>query len=332
AVPSGAQIGAHRYYGGVKPVIGGPATTFTFSIIYTLPTTPAIHNVTIDGTDYPMTSQGAVTGGTAYQYSTTLGVGTHHYSFTFSDTVGTVTLPFNTAMPGPEVHPFTLTNMKAVATVLPGKRMRFSITYISPANLPPTLADVDIDGVPHALKSNGTTTWQTGVTFSYSTRALAVGLHYYRFRFDDGSGVAIYPGGEAPAVTPITLTKSGVSPTSGTTSTVFTFQTTYTDASGAAPTQASLYVDGVSHAIAYVSGAYTTGAIYQASLTLGAGSHTFFFVFSDAQSSWANPFAPNAFKGPNVGANAQPVPPGTIVGPSHDQDPDQLQSSADGDG
>ena len=48
--------------------------------------------------------------GVLYSYTTKLPVGIHSYSFTFSDTVGTVTLPFNGVYLGPEVHAFNLTN------------------------------------------------------------------------------------------------------------------------------------------------------------------------------------------------------------------------------
>lgn len=313
--------------------IGGPSTTFTYSIVYTLATTPAIHNVTIDGVDYAMTAQGPVTGGTLYQYSTTLPVGQHHYSFTFSDTSGTVTLPFNVAMPGPEVHPFALTAAKVSSASLPGHAATLTTTYVSSTNTAPTLTEVDIDGVAYVMHSNGSTNWQAGVPFSYTTTTLATGLHYYRFRFDDGTGVAVYEGREEPVVTPITLLHSSVTPTSGTTTTTFTFQTLYKNVAGTAPTQSALYVDGTAYTMTHVKGSYQKGALYQATLTLPAGTHSFYFVFSDGTNTWANPFAPKAYAGPSVGATAATIPPayppGTVVGPSHSQDPDQLNTGDD---
>jgi hypothetical protein len=64
-----------------------------------------------------------------------------------------------------------------------------------------------------------------------------------------------------------------------------------------------------------VSGSYSTGAVFQAQTTLPAGKHAFFFVFGDSLTSWADPFNPQVYAGPNVGANAQPVPAGTIIYP-----------------
>ncbi len=328
------KYGANGAHGGVQaaitPTIGSTSTAFKYYVIYTLSTTPTVHNVTIDGTNYPMTVLGPAQqgGGTIYQYSTKLGLGTHSFSFTFSDVTGTTTLPLNgVPFPGPEVHPFNVSGMAVKpGVVLPGSPVTFSATYRSPTNTPPVLAEVDVDGTAYALHPNGTN-YQKGVTYSYTTSSLITGQHYYRFRFDDGSGVAIYEGLEKPLVSPIALSNASVTPTSGTTSTVFTFQMKYMQAAGAAPVQAMLYVDNAGYPMTYVSGSYSTGALFQVQTTLPAGNHSFAFVFSDSQSSWADPFAPSLYAGPNVGANAQPVEAGTLIIPSHDVNPDVLEDS-----
>jgi hypothetical protein len=181
--------------------------------------------------------------------------------------------------------------------------------------------------------------YASGVSYTYTSATLAAGGHHARFQFDDGSGPATFDS-DSPTVTPVTLTGSGVSPSSGGTSTTFTFATTYTDAAGAAPTQAVLYVDGIAHPMRYVSGSYGSGAGYQASLTLPAGSHQFAFVFADASSSWADPLAPAVYAGPSVSAAAPagaqvqaPSGPPVVIAPSHDDDPDYpLPPDTDGDG
>ncbi len=306
--------------GVLNPAVGGPNTNYTFSIVYHLTTSPAIHNVTIDGTNYPMSNKGSAGGGgTLYQYTTKLGVGTHSFSFTFSDTTGTVTLPFHgVPFSGPEVHPFNVVTRAITQSALPSTLITYSIRYSSAANTPPTLVEVDIDGIPHAMKSSGGTNYQSGVNYTYTTSSLTVGEHYYRFRVDDGSGVAIYEGNVKPWITPIMLTGSAVTPTSGTSSTSFTFSTTYTNFNGNAPTQAMVYVDNVGYAMTLISGSYSTGALYQTTITLPAGNHTFYFVFADSNTSWADPFAPSIYAGPNVGANAQSVASGTIFGGIND--------------
>lgn len=309
----------------IQPPVGGVGTTYTYNIVYMLSGSPAVHNVTIDGVNHSMSPHGPFQGGgILYSYSTTLPVGNHHYTFNFSDTSGTVTLPFNgVPFPGPEVHAFNVTHIALKPTVtLPGTTMKFSAKYQSPTNTPPTVTEIDIDGASfQLLPPGGSLNYKNGVVYSYSTSSLSIGVHYTRFKFDDGSAVAIFEGATSPTVTPVLLSKSSVSPTTGTSSTRFTFSTTYQETSGAAPTSALLYVDTTAYPMTFISGNYTTGALFQVSTTLPGGKHTYSFVFSDASSSWADPFAPAVYAGPNVGVRAQQVAPGTILFPTDtDQD------------
>jgi len=71
------------------------------------------------------------------------------------------------------------------------------------------------------------------------------------------------------------------------------------------------------------------GALFQVKTTLPAGKHSFGFVFTDSLSSWVVPYAPALYAGPNVGANAAPVPSGTLIIPSHDQNPDVMNTGDD---
>lgn len=331
-VPSGS--GAN---GVVYPFDGTTATNFTYSIVYVPSGTPTVHNVTIDGATYAMINKGRTVGGTLWQYTTKLGVGPHTCTFTFSASSGAVTFPDNgVPFPVPTVHPFTLSKAKAPSQILPGKTVTFSAFYASPQGKAPTVAEVDLDGVRHAMTASGSN-YTSGVTYTYTTTAPGTGVHNTRFRFDDGSGAWII-NYDQPVVTPITLTGSGVSPTSGTPSTRFTFSTTYTEVSGSAPSQAFVYVDKVAHPMSYISGSYATGALFQAHLTLAAGSHTFAFVFADASSSWGDPLGPAVYKGPSVSAtasatnsNSATTAPPTIIPPSHDVNPDYpLPPDSDG--
>jgi hypothetical protein len=165
------------------------------------------------------------------------------------------------------------------------------------------------------MQRTGGTSYKTGVTYSVSLSSLFVGVHYHRYIFDDGSGAATYESTSSPQITPLLLSQSSVSPTSGTSSTVYTFQTTYTEVKGEAPAQALLYVDNKSYPMQLVSGSYSSGAVFQAQTTLPTGKHSFFFVFADSLTSWADPFYPQVYAGPTVGAIAQPVPAGTIIYP-----------------
>lgn len=321
--------------GALNPVIGGANTTYTYSVMYSLTTTPAIHNITIDGVSHVMNAIKWYSGyGELYQYSTKVAFDpkniTHSFSFTFSDTSGTVTLPHNgVPFPGPEVNPFTLnaiTSPVQPSPGLPGQVVTYNVLYISTTNTAPTLAEVDIDGVAHQMHSTGGTNYAKGVHYEF-TMAMGIGVHYTIYRFNDGTGVAVYPGRITPITTPIVLSHSSISPTSGTSSTVFTFQTTYSNVNGKAPNKARLYLDNKPMAMTHVSGSYSTGAVYQAKTTLPVGTHTYYFVFSGNQSSgppsvWADPIGPQMYAGPTIGAisNTQVVPAGTLIGDPGDSD------------
>ncbi len=229
-------------------------------------------------------------------------------------------------MPGPEVHSFSLATASGTTTnpVLPGKPVTIMVRYISPANIAPTLSEVDIDGIPYTMSPVKGTSYATGVTYAYMIKTLGVGNHFYRFRFDDssdGSDLAIYEGEHSPSITPVLLTQSSVSPMSGTSTTVFTFQTTYADQANQAPTEANLYVDSIAYPMTYMSGSYTTGALFQVSMTLPTGNHTFAFVFADSVSSWSDPKGTLTYAGPSVGANAGAVKPGTMITQDPHDDP-----------
>jgi hypothetical protein len=102
------------------------------------------------------------------------------------------------------------------------------------------------------------------------------------------------------------------------------------EASNLAPAQALLYLDNTSYPMTCTTGcnAYDKGAVFQVQIQLPAGNHMYFFVFEDDQSSspslWADPNAPNMYKGPIVGTDvsaeyASTV--GTIISPDDSADP-----------
>lgn len=273
--------------GAVVPTIGSASTNFVFSIVYTRTDTPAIHDVVIDNQYYPMTVKGTFSTGTVYQYTTKLPVGSHNTSFYFSDGPGTITLPYNVPLPLPAVYPFQVTTNVSPSVALPGVPITYKVKYSSPTGKAPTLTEVDIDGTPYTMQLTSGTNFKQGVTYTYTTTSLSIGVHYFRVRFDDGSGTAVYQGSPTPTITPITLTQSSASSSGGT----YTFQTTYSDAGGLPPTQATVYVNWKAYPMTLVSGSYTTGAVYQGQVTLSTSCSTFFFIFSDGQSSWTDPLS-----------------------------------------
>lgn len=312
----------------LNPFVGGKTEVYSYSIVYLGSGTPTVHNAIVDGVAYPMTVKGpAQTGGIIYQYKTKLGVGSHTYAFAFSDAQGTiVNLPSNgVPLIGPQVYPFMVGNagQGVVPNIaFPNQPVTYSVTYTSPQNIAPIRAEVDVDGVPYTMQQTSGTNYSKGVTYTLTLNSFIQGEHYHRYVFDDGSGPATYESTDNPHITSLLLGNSSVSPTSGTSSTPFTFTTTYTEMNGAAPTSAMLYVDNKPYPMSFVSGNYSTGAIFQVTTTLPTGNHSFSFVFSDNLSGWADPFNPKLYAGPNVGANAKAVPKGTTTYPSNYVDPE----------
>lgn len=295
---------AHNAPGAVSPTDGSTDSKYTYSILYTGPANPAIHNVNIDGQPFPMINQGGSSSGkgTLYQYTTTLMQGPHTFTFTFSQGSGTTTLPFGTApMAAPNVHPFHLAKRTIIPSVsLPGTSTRYSIQYVSPSNTPPTETDVIIDGTAYHMTQSGGKSYAAGMTYTYTTSSLSIGTHFLRFKFDDGSGAVLYNGSLGPVVTPLNLTQSSAR-SSGSGS--YTFQTTYTETGGQAPTQALLYVDNQAYPMSCNTNcSYGTGAVFQAQVQLPVSFHTYFFVFSDPSgtnnlaSTWADPLAPSYYQ------------------------------------
>src|SRR5262249_39653362 len=118
-----------------------------------------------------------------------------------------------------------------------------------------------------------------------------------------------------------------VTPASGTTSTPFTFQTTYYDAGGAAPTLALVYIDNGAYALAPVSGSLGTGLVFQYTTTLSSGNHSYYFVFSDGTTRWTNPLAPIVYAGPAVGTGTPQT--GRCLMTTHEDNPDLVVPDLD---
>ncbi len=169
-----------------------------------------------------------------YQATTTLAAGNSHtYSFEFSNGTGTWRLPLNDVpFTGPIVAPFELSGVgvsspgtgNGIAQL--GQPLTVSVTYRSPTGNPPTTASVLIDGQSHPMVLCRGLAHDRHTATGTRPRRLAKGDHYLQFEFSDGTGLEDFQE-NAFSVTPITLRDSAVSPTSGSTSTEFTFSTVY---------------------------------------------------------------------------------------------------------
>src|SRR5579863_8934144 len=329
----GFHKGGPGILGAIQPEEAVPGQQVTFSIVYQGPMPAKVATVVIDGVPHKMkaigsASTGGTSGGTLYTYTTTLPAGHHLTHFAFTTPNGTTgTAPENIAdYEDPIVAPFGLTTNISPLTVLSGHLVTFSAVYDSPSGKAPTLADVYIDGTAHAM-TPGSHNWRQPVTFTY-TAALPVGFHFTSFSFNDGTGKVAFAGREQPSITPMLVSGGNVSPTHGNKNTLFTFSITYKNVNNQAPTSALLWLDqSTSYPMKHVSGDYKHGAVFQVQLRIPNGSHTFSFVFSDSGmnpvATWSEPFSSGAYIGPNVGANAQPVPPGATTTPG-DGEPNQF--------
>jgi hypothetical protein len=281
--------------------------------------------VVVDGNALSMTAEKVVNKDTTiYEATTTLSPGANTYYFDFSAGGQSWQMPYNNVTyNGPIVAPFDLTNItvkspgniNGVGEV--GRPLTFQVVYTSPSGKQPTVADVVIDGVPYPMtdiKGNPT----SGITYQYTTSTESQGDHYFQFEFNDGTGLQDFQ--EYPySISSIVLQHSQVSPTSGTTSTPFTFSTIYYGPD--TPTQIDVVVDGQPYPLTYVSGSPATGATYSTQMTLAAGKHTFAFYAADSSDSWSAPESPGVFKGLTVTANGKPLIRTKITSPQAETNP-----------
>jgi formylglycine-generating enzyme required for sulfatase activity len=143
-----------------------------------------------------------------------------------------------------------------------------------------------------------------GTTQSFIVRGLESGVEYhFALRAQDEAGhvaglsnVAI--ASPATGNVPPTLSGGGVSPEVGEPGANFVFEVTYADPEGQNPSVAEIVLDGVVHAMTYVSGDPVEGALYRYQEVLELGSHEFFFRFQDGPNP---PVSTPTFPGPYVG-------------------------------
>ena len=317
----GAAVGG-AHPSTVTPASGGPGTVFTYDVMYQNSTTPTIHNLVIDGTTtIPMSFKKTVGKMQEWEATSQLAPGPHTYTFQFGDGTNSWQLPLNnTPFSGPQVMPFTITGIKLTpgngAQQL-GQPVVFSCIYKSPAGKTPVTAQINIDNNVHAMNATKGTA-QTGIHYQYTTSFLTQGTHYFQLQFDDGSGLRTQQEYSVD-ITPIYLKGSSVTPTSGTTSTNFTFSTVYTGPDPA--TQVDVVVNGTSHPMSLVSGNPTSGAMYSATLTLPAGTHDYAFYATDGTNDWSDPPTPGVYSGLTVAKKGAALSRSKIRAPRPDNAP-----------
>ena len=104
---------------------------------------------------------------------------------------------------------------------------------------------------------------------------------------------------EAGENTPPQLSDGYVSPESGTTIDRFRFYVDYYDADGDYPATRYVYIDGTAYTMQLYSGSLSNGT-YSSEATLGAGTHTFYFEFTDGNGATSRLPTTGTYSGPEV--------------------------------
>ena len=184
----------------------------------------------------------------------------------------------------------------------------YTVNYNDADGDTPTVKQVYIDGTGYDMTAPG---GGPNGTYTYST-TLGVGSHNYYFFFNDGhGGTARLPSSgtsSGPTVTlppnnaPV-LSSGQVAPTSGDTTTTFTYTVNYNDADGDTPTVKQVVIDDVPYTMNAPGGG--PNGTYTFSTGLGSGGHTYYFYFEDGHNGVARLPAAGAYIGPTVTGTAQ---------------------------
>jgi len=112
------------------------------------------------------------------------------------------------------------------------------------------------------------------------------------------------------------LNSGDVSPDSGDTSTTFTYTVKYYDQDGDSPSAKYVYIDGSPHTMSLYTGSASNGT-YRYRTTLSAGSHNYYFYFTDGNGGSDRLPSSGTYSGPDVSPPPDTPPDTTITsGPS----------------
>ncbi|WP_440952777.1 S-layer protein domain-containing protein [Methanococcoides sp. FTZ1] len=205
----------------------------------------------------------------------------------------------------------------------PSTDFTFSVTYGDADGDLPSSIDVVINGTSYGMtESDASDTDVTdGKGYTYTMGGFPVATHNFQFTASDGTESAtptslktfdVSSGNTAP-----TLSGDGVSPSSGTPSTDFTFSVTYGDADGDLPSSIDVVINGTSYSMTESDAGdtdVTDGKDY--SYTMGSfpvATHNFQFTASDGTDT----ATPTSLKTFDVSSgNTAPVLSGDDVSPS----------------
>lgn len=175
----------------------------------------------------------------------------------------------------------------------------FKVVYEDSDNDAPSEAVVRINGAAYVMSRDTSTSTGTLKDSTYSnkeqyiyTTQLSPGTHQHVFEFTDGVETAYLPGQAATYAAPTvdndapSLSNGGVSPSIGSSTSLYTFSVTYSDPNGQEPEYVRVKIDGIWYDLTpSAGGSYLTGKVYTyttESGDLSAGSHSYEFLASDS--------------------------------------------------
>jgi hypothetical protein len=240
----------------------------------------------------------------------------HSFYFKFSDGVNTVALPSSGSFPGPTVNcqnqPPALSNGYVTPTSGDTSTLfSYYVTYYDPEGVAPTKKHVRIvtngDHFHPEFHMMDLDDGEAGNGVYKFSLFLSPGSHEYDFEFSDGHCYDILPYRgyySGPTVVTSPLSNGYVTPTSGDTSTLFSYYVTYYDSAGIAPALKELYIDErMPPETMELDSGSTSNGVYTCTLTLSKGLHEFYFRFGDYEDPVTLPStAPflGSFIGPRV--------------------------------
>lgn len=212
-----------------------------------------------------------------------------------------------------------------------GVLFTFKVKYKHPDGISPLAVKVGIrngngvpiPGSPFTMTSSGSTSWVTGVVYSFSVKLIQRGVFSYMFTADDGLKKVTLPAtgfksGPVVDAVPVlsfvgspSYTTDGVYPDSALPGTRFVFRIRYSQANGAAPTSLVLRLwnpNGTEHPkspltmnAAVTKPYYAKGVNYNCSLVLNTiGVYSYQFTVSDGLRTTVFPV--KRLAGPTVSA------------------------------
>jgi len=282
----------------LDPRSGTMNTEFTYSVTYTqgdnlAPDASVLVIILPDGTQSsvtPTTADTTYSDGSLYTYTTnlaTVGTYSYYFKFKFGDSwVRTATFS------GPTVYSDPTLSAPGVSPAIGyvTTDFTFSVTYTQAENVAPSSATVTITRPDGSRLVGAMTTTDTsyynGSLYTYKTKLSPVGNCSYSFEFKMRDVVVTSPTYSGPKVDyrPPTLTDPSLSPSSGTTTTDFTYTVTYTQLDNQAPEYAYVVIikpDGnkIWRVMTTSDTTYSDGSLYTSTTKLPVGSYSYYFQF-----------------------------------------------------